>query len=157
MAKYLNIFEWPSKRMRYIRMFRLSSFTGTKPYWTMWKLNNSNYTNGQLNKSWFTKKWIEQKHTEQGPINQIGNCPTCSFNKYQLPIIYPVVNWTGTNWTILSPSPLSVEAGLAQISRAYGQRAKSQTRARKKIITSLTPMAWIHCGLDQLWFGSIVV
>ena len=59
-----------------------------------------------------------------------------------------------------------MEAGLAQISRAYGQRAKSQTRARpafallarvKKIFTSLTPMAWIHCGLDQLWFGSIVI
>ena len=147
-------------------MFLWFQVTATKPHWTVWKLNNSNHTNGQLNKSWFNKKWIEQKHTEQGPINQICNCPTCSFNKYQLPIIYPVVNWTGTNWTILSPSPLSVEAGLAQISRAYGQRAKSQTRARpgfallarvKKIITSLTPMAWIHCGLDQLWFGSIVV
>ena len=137
----------------------------------MWKLNNSNYTNGQLNRSWFTKKWIEQKNTEQGLINQIGNCPTCSFNKYQLPIIYPVVNWTGTNWTILSPSPLSVEAGLAQISRAYGQRAKLQTRARPgfallaRVKKLLHPshlwlgfiVVWTNCGLDQLWFRSIVV
>ena len=46
--------------------------------------------------------------------------------------------------------------------KPFGLGAKSQTlrihcAPRGKFITTLTPMAWIYCGLDSLWFGSIVV
>ena len=64
-----------------------------------------------------------------------------------------------------------INYGLAQISRAYGQRAKSPMRAvaallaRVKIYCNPQPygldslwfgsiVAWINCGLDQLWLGS---
>ena len=61
-----------------------------------------------------------------------------------------------------------INYGLAQISRAYGQSAKSQTRAvavllalaRVKNCYNPHPLwlgfvvAWINCGLDSLWLGS---
>ena len=50
-----------------------------------------------------------------------------------------------------------INYGLAQISRAYGQRAKSPTRAVTAILTRVKIYYNPHpYGLDSLWFGSIV-
>ena len=35
--------------------------------------------------------------------------------------------------------------------------ASAALLAHELIIVSLTPKAWIYCGLDQLWIGSVEV
>ena len=50
-----------------------------------------------------------------------------------------------------------INCGLAQISRAYGQRAKSPTRAVAALLARVKIYYNPHpYGLDSLWFGSIV-
>ena len=50
-----------------------------------------------------------------------------------------------------------INYGLAQISRAYGQRAKSPTRAVAALLMRVKIYYNPHpYGLDSLWFGSIV-
>ena len=109
--------------------------------------------------------------------NDMNKWPT-EQNKSEQSYFWTFTDWTKVNWTnnfvqltfVQSPLWLGfivvwINYGLAQILRAFGQGAKSPTRACpgfallarvKKIITSLTHMAWIDCGLDSLWFGSIM-
>ena len=50
-----------------------------------------------------------------------------------------------------------IHCGLAQISRAYGQRAKSPTRAVAVLLARVKIYYNPHpYGLDSLWFGSLV-
>ena len=50
-----------------------------------------------------------------------------------------------------------INCGLAQISRAYGQRAKSPMRAVAALLARVKIYYNPHpYGLDSLWFGSIV-
>ena len=50
-----------------------------------------------------------------------------------------------------------IDCGLAQISRAYGQRAKSPTRAVAALLARVKIYYNPHpYGLDSLWFGSIM-
>ena len=74
---------------------------------------------------------------------QIGKKPT------EIKIMF---NWLLFNW-----SNLSINYGLAQISRAFGQGAKSPTRAVAALLARVKIYYNPHpYGLDSLWFGSIV-
>ena len=75
----------------------------TKTCWTVSNLTNDSLTNGQLNNGQLPKLLIKQRSTEQ---------------------IRHLVNWTTANWTC-KKWVVWINYGLAQISRAFSQGAKS--------------------------------
>ena len=108
--------------------------------------------------------------------NDLNKWPT-EQNKSEQTYFWTFTDWTKVNWTknfvqltFVQYSPVVwIDCGLAQISRAFGQGAKSPTprgrcapRACKNLLQPSHLwlgfiVVWINCGLDPLWFGSWIV